>query len=310
MTDPDSTPLLHRAAAVDRGYSDAELARMVRRRELLRLQRGVYLVAPTVLPTDAAARHALVVRATIAGLRSPSTVCSVSAAAVHGLPIWGVSLRRVHVVRRPPAGGNGSSRLHVHIARVPDDEVTLVDGLPLTDVTRTVVDVARTVPFESALVLADAALRSPSRTSREQLTECLRRMGPVPGSRAAARVIAFADGLSESVGESRSRVLVDRLGLPSPDLQVQVLRTDRSLIGRCDFGWDQYRTLGEFDGRIKYGRLLGPGQQAGDVVFAEKRREDELRDHRWEVARWTWDDLTRPGVVGARLRRAFVRGGR
>jgi hypothetical protein len=133
-------------------------------------------------------------------------------------------------------------------------------------------------------------------------------MGPVPGSRAAARVVAFADPRSESVGESRSRVLMHRLDLPGPDLQVRVLRRDGSEIGRCDFGWEAYRTVGEFDGRIKYGRLLRPGQSPGDAVFEEKRREDELRDHRWQVARWTWQDLDRPRVVEARLRRAFARG--
>jgi hypothetical protein len=190
-----------------------------------------------------------------------------------------------------------------------DSEVTLIGGLAVTDVTRTVVDVARSVEFESAVVAADRALRS-RRTSREQLRECLDRMGPVPGSRVAARVIAFADPLSESVGESRSRVLIHRLALPVPDLQVRVLRADRSEVGRCDFGWEEHRTVGEFDGRIKYGRLLRPGQAPGDAVFEEKRREDELRDHRWEVARWIWADLDRPGVVGLRIRRAFARGRR
>jgi hypothetical protein len=132
-------------------------------------------------------------------------------------------------------------------------------------------------------------------------------MGAAPGVRRATRVLAFADGLSESVGESRSRVVLHRLGLPAPDLQPRILRTDGTVIGRCDFGWERFRTVGEFDGHIKYGRLLRPGQEAGDVVFAEKRREDEIRDHEWEVARWTWADLDRPAVIGERLGRAFAR---
>ncbi len=41
--------------------------------------------------------------------------------------------------------------------------------------------------------------------------------------------------------------------------------------------------MGEFDGRIKYGRLLRPGQEAGDAVFEEKRREDAIRDEGWKV---------------------------
>lgn len=309
MAEPDPVPLLRRADAVRQGYSDAELARLVRRRELERVQRGSYTVASHELPQDAVARHALDVRAILAGLRAPSVACSVSAAAVHGLPVWGVQLARVHVLRPPPARGNGSSRLHVHIARVAEGDRTLVNGVPVTTVTRTVVDVARSAPFEPAVVIADAALRA-RLTSTERLRECLARMGTVPGVRAAARVLDFADGLSESVGESRSRVLMHRLALPAPDLQVRVLNGKGAEIGRCDFGWEQHRTIGEFDGRIKYGRLLRPGQHPGDAVFAEKRREDTLRDHSWEVARWTWDDLRRPPLVAARIRRAFARGRR
>lgn len=307
MEDSEPAPLLRRADAVRLGYSDAELARLVRRKDLVRLQRGTYTSAPGLLPRDATARHALVVRATAAGLRAASVVCATSAAALHGLPLWGVRLDRVHVLRRPPARGNGSSRLHVHVARFADDEQTVVDDVPVTSVTRTVVDLARRVPFEAAVVTADAALRM-RLTSGGELRECLAGMGSVPGARAAARVLKFADGRSESVGESRSRVLFSRLALPAPELQLRVLDRHGSTIGRCDFGWERLRTVGEFDGRIKYGRLLRPGQSAGDVVFEEKRREDALRDHRWEVARWTWDDLDRPGLVAARVRRAFDRG--
>jgi hypothetical protein len=91
---------------------------------------------------------------------------------------------------------------------------------------------------------------------------------------------------------------------------VQSRKADGSLAGRCDFGWRRYRTVGEFDGRVKYGRLLKPGQSPGDVVFEEKVREDELRDLRWRVVRWTWPDLSPGGVVAERLRRAFTGTGR
>jgi hypothetical protein len=308
VAEPEITPadLLRRADALTDGFSDAELARMVRRRDLTRIQRGTYLHAPGTLPTDSAARHRLRVAATVAGLRMDAVVSHVSAAALHGLPLWGTTLDRVHVLRRPPAGGSGSARVHLHIARITDDQLTVVDGIVTTDVTRTVVDVARCTSFESAVVTADAALAS-GRTSAAALADCLAQMGPVPGTRQAFRALAFADGRSESVGESRSRVLIHRLRLPAPDLQLRVLRSDRSLVGICDFAWRGHRTLGEFDGKVKYGRLLRAGQSPGDVVFEEKRREDELRDLRWQVVRWTWADLSLAGVVGQRLRRAFDR---
>jgi hypothetical protein len=76
-----------------------------------------------------------------------------------------------------------------------------------------------------------------------------------------------ADERSESVGESRSRAAIALAGLPEPVLQWEVAGF------RTDFGWPDHCVVGEFDGEIKYGRLLRPGQQPGDVVFAEKRRK-------------------------------------
>jgi hypothetical protein len=68
--------------------------------------------------------------------------------------------------------------------------------------------------------------------------------------------------------------------------------------------------VGEFDGRVKYGRLLRPGQGPGDAVFEEKRREDAIRDEGWGVVRWTWSDLAVPERLDERLRRALQRGSR
>jgi hypothetical protein len=44
------------------------------------------------------------------------------------------------------------------------------------------------------------------------------------------------------------------------------------------------------------------------VVFAEKRREDALREEGLNVVRWTWRDLDRFGAVAERIQRAFKRG--
>ena len=76
----------------------------------------------------------------------------------------------------------------------------------------------------------------------------------------------------------------------------------------CDFCWKEQRTVGEFDGKIKYGRPIGPGEKPEDAVFREKIREDRIRDLGWEVVRWTWADLEDPRLLVTRLQRAFSRG--
>ncbi|MGY1703644.1 type IV toxin-antitoxin system AbiEi family antitoxin domain-containing protein [Geodermatophilus sp. SYSU D00697] len=88
--------VIRRVDAPAAGLSDADLSRMVRRGDLQRIQRGAFLPAGT-----AVALHRAVVSATVAGLRRPVVVSHVSAAPVHGLPVWGTSPHRVHVTRRP-----------------------------------------------------------------------------------------------------------------------------------------------------------------------------------------------------------------
>ena len=77
-----------------------------------------------------------------------------------------------------------------------------------------------------------------------------------------------------------SRVKFHLVDLPKPDLQYDVYNEVGDWIGRTDFWWPEFNTVGEFDGRIKYGRTLQPEQPVEDVLFDEKRREDAIRDQR------------------------------
>jgi hypothetical protein len=181
----------------------------------------------------------------------------------------------------------------------------MLDGIAVTSLVRTVLDLARTVPMDQAVAAGDRALTvglSPLDLDRRLVT-----MEHWPGVRRARRVVGFLDWRSESAGESVSRVRMLEDGLPIPDLQREIFGPDGRLLARVDFCWDEQHTIGEFDGKIKYGRLLQPGQSIEKVVFEEKVREDALRDLGWQVVRWIWRDLHRHGVVRDRVLRAFAR---
>lgn len=100
--------------------------------------------------------------------------------------------------------------------------------------------------------------------------------------------------------------MLARSGLPVPSQQGEEFEPDGRRIGRVDFHFDGV-VLGEFDGRVKYGRLVKPGQTPGDVVFDEKLRKGALRDLGFQVVRWTWDDLENPERAVARIRSALDR---
>ena len=261
-----------------------------------------------VLPDDVAGVHRLLVRATLGGLRQPAVVSHQSAAVLHGLPLWDVALDRVQVTRRPPAWNSAGSVLCCHVARLRDDEIVEIDGVQVTSVVRTALDLARSLPHEAAVVALDAALRG-RLLDHDSLRARLFDIAGTPGSRSATRAVTFADGRSESVGESRSRVILTRWGLAPSALQFEVRTAAGDLAGRADFAWEERGVLGEFDGRVKYGRLLRPGQEPGDAVFEEKRREDAVRDEGWGVVRWVWSDLHVPHRFATRVRRALERGG-
>ena len=130
-----------------------------------------------------------------------------------------------------------------------------------------------------------------------------------PGARGASRAVAAADGRAANPGESWSRAVLIEAGLAPTSLQFEV-RDSAGFVGLADFGWEDRWTLGEFDGRLKYG--LSESTRPEDfaaVVWREKRREDRLRAAGFEVVRWTWDELFRPSELLARLSAAFARAG-
>jgi hypothetical protein len=298
--------LSRRSQLLAAGFSDDEVRRLVRDGRLTPLRRGVYVEG--AVPDDVLARHVLRVRAAVTELATDAVVSHVSAAALHGLSIWRVPLDRVHVTRARRNGGRCGVLVHVHTAALDPAEVVMIGGLRVTSLARTVADLARSLPFELAVVLADSAMfhRRRDRVEPADLVAALERAPRWPGSPAARRAIAFADGLSESVGESRSRVAIAAAGLAAPVLQWEVRAAGTgAFIGRVDFAWPALRVVAEFDGLVKYGRTLRPGQDPVEVLVEEKLREDALRAEDLGMVRWTWSDLGHFAPVAARLSSRF-----
>lgn len=293
--------VLLRADARDRGLSDNDLGRLARTGELQRVRRGAYARRSERTPEES---HRLLLAATMPQLGAGAVLSHVSAGVVHGLPLWPDQLAAVHVTRSRPGGGGRRTVLRRHTSPLEVGETCMVDGWPVTGLARTVIDLARALPYEQGVAVADAALSHG--LERFRLEAALRRQERWPGAARARRVVEFADARAESAGESVSRVLLVDQGLGPTELQLTV-RGPSGLLGRVDVAWPEHRTIGEFDGRVKYGRLLRPGEDVGEVVFREKVREDRLRDAGWQVVRWTWADLDRPHVIADRVRRAFLR---
>jgi hypothetical protein len=156
------TGLLLRHDMLRRGMSEDDVRRALRAGEIQPLRPGAYLDPADPRWRDADERHRALTDATFAQLAPGAVVSHVSAAVRHRLPVWGVSLRTVHVTRGLRSGGRGGRRLRTHAAPLRADEIVVIDGLPTTSVARTVADMARHAPFETAVSIADASLHGRS----------------------------------------------------------------------------------------------------------------------------------------------------
>ncbi len=288
-----------RADAIESGYSDSELRRRLRGGQWSRLSRDVY-VEPAAWPDgepswDRARRlHLLRTRAVVERMGAGVVVSHQSAALLHGLPTWGLDLTKIQLTK--PIGRARSDMVaDVHRSRFDPGEITVVDGLRVVTPARAITETASVSSYEVGVVLADAALHQRLVTA-EALVATADRHRYWTGSPAARAAARFADGLSESVGESRLRVLMANHGLPAPALQVEIRDADGRLIGRVDFLLPG-RLIVEFDGALKYG-------EAADAVLAEKWREDRLRACGYRVVRVSWADLDQPWATVDRIRRA------
>lgn len=264
----------------EEGLSRYALVQASRAGEWDHVRRGIYARSRVL---DDHASHRRLVLATLPQIGSESVVSHLSAAAVHGLPLYRGMLDRVWVTR--PSGGNGrkGAVLHLRRCRLDEDEVTEVDGIRVTSLARTASDLARLLPYEWGVIECDAALNCG--LSREELLDVVGRAVGWPGARRAASAARFADGRAASPAESVSRVQIHRLGFPTPQLQFEV-HDGGGVVATTDFAWEDERLVGECDGAIKYGRLLKPGQDAATVVMAEKRREERIRGAGFWIVRW------------------------
>jgi hypothetical protein len=293
------------AQALAHGSSPGEIQRLIAADVLVPVRRGVYAARATYGALDELARHAVDVRALLLRCTAPTTISHESAAVVGDLALLRPDLSVVHATRPDLPASRVAAGAHHHPGALPDGQVAQVGPVRVTADARTAVDIARTNDFSRGLAAVDSVLRAGS--TPQNLLSVLEMCRSWPGARGASRAVTYGDGRAANPGESWSRALLIEQGLAPDELQLEV-RDRAGLVGYADFGWLKHRTLGEFDGRGKYGLVPGAlSEAAAEVLWSEKRREDRLRALGWEIVRWTWRDLFHPEQLATRVRAAFRR---
>lgn len=290
------------------GIESHGLHAMVASGRLVRIRQGIYVDAEWWQAADRHERYRLFVRAAALKNRRPAVVSHLSAAAIHGLPVIGPWPTAVHMID-PDASGGSHCRSVVRHRNVRHTASVDVDGIAVTPLRRTLIDVAASSSFLVAVTMIDHVLHRerervigesrrgrsgiPALTKDDLLTE-LAEVRP-RGWRKAEQAIAFSDPRADNPGESMSRVHIHHLGFQVPELQVPFLAGGHHYW--VDFYWRQVGMIGEFDGKHKYTRgvVLGDRDPA-QVVWEEKRREDALRARAGSFIRWDWDTAYSPAL--------------
>ncbi|HEY0117872.1 MAG TPA: hypothetical protein VGC04_03725 [Cellulomonas sp.] len=151
------------------------------------------------------------------------------------------------------------------------------------------VDCARSSSPVAGLVVADAAMRAGAdRTVALNILDQMRGRNGVARARA---VIELADEGAESPGETATRFVVLRDGLPRPATQLPVVTRLGTLW--TDVGWEEWKLFLEYDGRAKY--------RSVDDLVAEKRRHDAIVEAGGRILRVTKEDIPRRAGLAARV---------
>lgn len=322
----------HVSQLLGMGWTHGALQRCTRSGLLVRERRGLYalpvgairqLVLTTAAPRTPAPRalnaaprspadaHRARLRAVARGLTARAVFSHSSAARVHGLWTPDPTDLLLHATI-PGQADREDGRLRIHGSGLQPSSVVRVDGIAVTDVVRTALDLARATDLPQALVAADSAMRlllSPAHPDldrvlrrravprqeiegvRAAFSQALEPMVGWPGVRTARAAVAAADPASASPYESWSRGWMLVVGMPLPELNVVLVgASGAEYVG--DFVWRDRRLIGEADGVSKYGSTSAEVRAA---LRAEKARQADLEAAGWRLVRWV------PGDSGATL---------
>jgi very-short-patch-repair endonuclease len=265
------------------------IERRVRRGRLHRLHSGVYAVGHRTLP-----RRASWLAAVFASGESAS-LSHRSAAALWGIRPLGSG--PIHVTT--PRKWRSTASIRRHCSHLPIDEVTSVDGIPVTTVTRTILDFSG----ESPAHLTESALREAEylRLHDSLSLHCL--LDRYPGRRGVRAVRLGLARCAESPGRTRSRLeerflsFLDRYRLPRPRLNVWIEAGGER--HQVDCLWRRRNAIVELDGWQAHGTRK---------AFREDRARDRrLRAAGYSVIRIAWAQLDdEPETLAADLKKIIT----
>ncbi|MGE0507259.1 MAG: hypothetical protein AB7P38_17905 [Solirubrobacterales bacterium] len=266
-----------------RGVSAKQIRGLIARGHLQPLHHGVYAVGHLVLSRDSR-WHAAV----LAG--GPGTVLSHrSAAEAHGF-LWP---REIDVEVTRPRSFRARDRVRCHQARLRADEVTRIDGIPVTTAFRAALDIAARGDRRLVeVVVHEIKLRRTAEVV--SFEELLRRHPRKRGARLlqAVRASKAPVGVPRNEFEEAFVAFLDEFGLPRAETNAPLALRERFF--EIDALWRPQRLAAELDSREVH--------DSDDAFESDRERDRILLAEGWRTTPITWRPLRdAPAEVAADL---------
>lgn len=211
-----------------------------------RLFPGVYIDA--TVPVEPGA----LVRAALLWAPTGSIVGGLGAALLHRERWYAPdSVRReidIYSVGTPRAA-NGV-RIRRLARELPADHVVTVDGIRVTSVPRTAVDVARWEDDDDTAIAKIDAVCNRGRTDVVVVGALAEQMAGVHGVGRVRELLGWCDRLADSPPETRLRLLLVRAGLPAPTPQLVIRNEFGAKIATADLGYERQRVAIFYDSEL------------------------------------------------------------
>ncbi|MFF9561845.1 hypothetical protein ACF1AJ_00720 [Leifsonia sp. NPDC014704] len=174
-------------------------------------------------------------------------------------------------------------------------DARVVGGLPVTTPEQTWIDLASLLSVSALVVAGDFVIGG-----RQPLTDknALRAaFAAAPGRRGIARARSAFEKMrvgAESPGETRLRLVLHKLGLPEPLLNVDIRDDDGRFVARADLAYPASRIALEYEGDVH--------RVDRSTWMKDIGRRERVEDLGWRMVRVTAADLREPHTLASRVR--------
>lgn len=297
-----------RGALIEQGWTDKAIRRLVDAETWAKARHGAYVDGAAWRATDDVGRHEITARAVFAQAKSELVASHITGAVFWDLPLWDIDLSTVDGTRRDGRAGRSEAGVRQHRGKLLPEDIVVRHGVEVVSATRLALELPTVVGLEQSMSLVGSLLHRNETDEQLLAARYGNGMDRWPHSLNTDLMLRLADGRPESVSEHRCLFLCWRQGLPKPIPQYEIRDPEGNVVAVVDFAWPELGVFAEFDGKVKYTRLLKEGESITDVVLREKRREELICELTgWRCIRIIWADLYRPEHTALRLRRLLYR---